>query len=239
MFPAGTFAAITTPFFLPWSVTYVGPHALASASSSRPGRRCGFVEPCAAATRYRKFYEVGDAQKKFKRLQDSLSEFRSIIKFFKPLGNVEDANDILAKKGALTWWDYARLTSLLSDTGYKLGDNVEYLSAYKILPYDPDQCERYSKTFQFFAYLLDVLIGLKDIADLLKRKFESEEKRQKALRKKYISFIGDFADFIRVTPGFCAMYKIGGIKKHDGFSGICGVVVGVVGCYKVWQKTGK
>ena len=51
--------------------------------------------------------------------------------FFKPLSNVEDAADILAKQ-SLSLFDYAALISLASDTGYKLGDNVEYLSKYKV-----------------------------------------------------------------------------------------------------------
>ena len=41
---------------------------------------------------------------------------------------------------------------------------------------------------------------------------------------------------MRVVPGFCGMYAIGGLKKHDGFSGLCGVVVGLVGSYKVVVK---
>jgi hypothetical protein len=41
---------------------------------------------------------------------------------------------------------------------------------------------------------------------------------------------------MRVVPGFCGMYAIGPLRKHDGFSGIMGIIVGVVGSYKVLQK---
>ena len=44
-----------------------------------------------------------------------------------------------------------KLASLLADVGYKLGDNKEYLSHYKVLKFDYT-CEAWSKTFQFFAY---------------------------------------------------------------------------------------
>ena len=37
--------------------------------------------------------------------------------------------------------------------------------------------------------------------------------------------------------GFCAMYKVGGLQKHDGFSGMMGMIVGIVGSYKVYQKS--
>ena len=40
-------------------------------------------------------------------------------------------------------------------------------------------------------------------------------------------------DLLRVTPGFLAMYKVGRWKKHDGFSGVMGIIVGLTGCYKV------
>ena len=51
----------------------------------------------------------------------------------KPLSNVEDAQDILATPPAKrSVWDYLKLLALLSDTGYKLGDNVEFLSTYVI-----------------------------------------------------------------------------------------------------------
>ena len=43
-------------------------------------------------------------------------------------------------------------------------------------------------------------------------------------------------DFLRVAPGFMSMYKIGGVKKHDGFSGVLGCVVGLIGTCKVLKK---
>ena len=34
-----------------------------------------------------------------------------------------------------------------------------------------------------------------------------------------MGYLGDFADFLRVAPGFMAMYGLLGVrKKHDGFS---------------------
>ena len=38
---------------------------------------------------------------------------------------------------------------------------------------------------------------------------------------------------MRVTPGFLAMNNVRGWKKHDGFSGVMGVIVGLCGCYKI------
>ena len=61
--------------------------------------------------------------------------------------------------------------------------------------------------------------------------------KQKAWNKAVFEFTATAADFARVVPGICAMYNIAGVKKHDGFAGWCGVIVGVVGVYKVWGKT--
>ena len=54
--------------------------------------------------------------------------------------------------------------------------------------------------------------------------------------KLVLNLIQDVADWCRVFPGYCAMYGHFGLKKHDGFSGVMGVIVGVIGSYKVWQK---
>lgn len=204
--------------------------------------------------RYRKYYASGSASQYFKRIQDSLSEFRSLIKFGKPVKNVLEIHEIVTQDmkktspapiaarttgfAGLPSIRSLKLVSLLADIGYKLGDNVEYLSHYKVLKFDEARCESWSKTFQFFAYLADVLVGMKQLFDFEKKRkqFDDNKTFKDNLRAKQISYLGDVADFLRVTPGFLAMYGLFGVRKHDGFSGVMGLIVGATGIWKVWHK---
>lgn len=209
--------------------------------------------------RYRKYYAVAGSASfvKFKRLQGSLSEFRSLLKFGKPVKSAIEVHTIMTQDrfgddkggrrggdiGGLQPLDCLRLASLISDIGYKVGDNIEYLSHYKLLRYDEKRCESWSKTFQFFAYLADVVVGWMELRALEKRRKQYADKdggnvafeqKRHAMR---VGYLGDCADFLRVTPGFLAMYGLLGFKKkHDGFSGMMGLIVGATGVWKVWNK---
>lgn len=173
--------------------------------------------------------------KEWKKVQSSLSEFRSIIKFGKWLKSYQEGQEILAQD-RLTLVDLIDLGAKLGDIGYKIGDNLEYLSKYKFLPFEPEKLERISKTFQFCAYLSDVIVGLYALSNLKQKKGESEKQFARRQAMATVGFIGDFADFCRIAPGFFAMYKIAGVKDHKGWAGACGVLVGVLGSYKVWSK---
>mmetsp|Transcript_6109 Transcript_6109/g.11565 ORF Transcript_6109/g.11565 Transcript_6109/m.11565 type:complete len:214 (+) Transcript_6109:29-670(+) len=173
--------------------------------------------------------------KDWKKVQSSLSEFRSIIKFGKWLKSYQEGQEIL-EQDKLGLVDLVDLAAKVGDIGYKIGDNLEYLSTYKFLPFEPEKLERISKTFQFFAYLGDVIVGLHNLSNLRPKKGESEEAFARRRAMAVIGFMGDFADFCRVTPGFLAMHNVGGVKDHKGWAGACGILVGVIGSYKVWKK---
>jgi hypothetical protein len=180
------------------------------------------------------YQDTPDLKEKYKGLQDSLSEFRSIIKFFKWLGSFQDCSAILSQC-SITSIDYVSLFANACDAGYKLGDNIEYLCTYRVLgsPSDAITYEFYSKTFQFFAYSADLVVDLFGYFKVKNAAKDDPEKQQKAR----LDLIASLADWLRVTPGFCAMYKVGGLQKHDGFSGMMGMIVGIVGSYKVYQKS--
>ena len=58
-----------------------------------------------------------------------------------------------------------------------------------------------------------------------------------ALARTLLWSLADLADWMRVTPGFCGMHgNAFGLRKHDGFSGVMGVLVGLLGCFKVYLK---
>lgn len=201
-----------------------------------------------------------------KKMQDSLSEFRSWIKFFKWLGLYRDFRDTLEENRAATGGvgvaAAAELIAIGADGGYKLGDNVELLSTMRFLPFDPERCERASKTCQFVAYTLDLVLGLRklqklrarasclrraaaDAADAGKGADAGDAKRLQIVAadaegKAQLALLwslADLADWMRVTPGFCGMHgNAFGLRKHDGFSGVMGVLVGLLGCFKVYLK---
>ena len=55
------------------------------------------------------------------------------------------------QRRGITPYEWLKMVALLSDVGYKMGDNVEYLSKYRVLPYDEKRAEFYTKTFQWFT----------------------------------------------------------------------------------------
>ena len=189
--------------------------------------------------RYKKYYSVGETSTQWKAVQSSLSEFRSLIKFGKPFKNIVEANALVTANSirTFTFIGYLKLFSLISDIGYKIGDNIEYLSHYKFLTFNETRCEAWSKTFQWYAYFCDVVTGWFDIVKLQRKNFQTPEKYQEKRRRMLLYWSGDVADFFRVTPGFLKMYGL--MNKHDGFSGVMGVWVGIMGCYKVWNKITK
>ena len=61
-----------------------------------------------------------DLKSKYGGLQDSFSEFRSIIKFFKWLGSYRDCKEILAQK-EISSMDCVSFVATVADAGYKFG----------------------------------------------------------------------------------------------------------------------
>ena len=86
--------------------------------------------------------------------------------------------------------------------------------------------------FQFYAYFIDAIVGWYEICQLRIDQFKNEEEYREKRKQMILYWSGDLLDFFRVTPKFL-------FKKHDGFSGLCGLWVGLVGCIKVWNKVSK
>ena len=184
--------------------------------------------------RYKKYYSREKKTKlHWKNVQASLSEFRSILKFGKPFKNIVEVNETMSST-TLDFIGYLKIFSLFSDIGYKLGDNIEYLAHYQFLSYNEKKCEIWSKTFQWYAYFCDVITGLFDIMRLKREDFKTQKQYAMKRWRMMIYWTGDLSDFFRVTPSFLKMYGL--MAKHDGFSGIMGVWVGLTGCYKVWNN---
>jgi len=163
--------------------------------------------------RYKKYYSSSNDAKKWKALQNSLSEFRSLVKFGKPFKNIVECNELLTTSTSsgggpsLGFVECLKLFSLCSDIGYKIGDNIEYLSHYQLLSFNELKCESWSKTFQWYAYACDVITGLHDILSLRRDQFKTNEEYVDKRYYMLLYWSGDVADFFRVTPGK-EIYKI-------------------------------
>ena len=246
----------------------------------------------------------GSARKaRSKAMQESLSDFRGYCKFFKWLKLYKEFTEVLAEerakengKGALGSWAMAELVAIGGDIGYKLSDNVEFLCEMRFLSFAPERCERAAKTFQYVAYSLDLLVGLRKLLQLrallattrqqarrarqqlgqsglgggsgkgsvkeprcrpaavpspafgmvaagpavntgaVKRIEREVERCERQARLALLWSIADLADWLRCTPKFCEIYGLFGLKKHDGWSGALGVLVGIIGTFKVYRK---
>ena len=84
-----------------------------------------------------------------------LSEYRSVIKFFKWLKNIRDIRD-------LTWddkiGDSVELASNIGDIFYRGFDNLQWLGLTKVVPYDPVKANDLSDFFQFWGYLAQFIL---------------------------------------------------------------------------------
>lgn len=84
-----------------------------------------------------------------------LSEYRSVIKFFKWLKNIRDIRD-------LTWddkiGDSVELAANFGDIFYRGFDNLQWLGLTKVVPYDPVKANDMSDFFQFWGYLAQFIL---------------------------------------------------------------------------------
>jgi len=115
-----------------------------------------------------------------------------------------------------------------------LYDNLEFLSKYKILSYNPEQLERTSKAAQFWCYLTACIIDIIEWRKAVKELREAE--RDKKLASLRLTVVKDFADLLRVAPPYLRRY-FSFMPTHDGLSAIMGTIAGAVGAYQVWLKT--
>ena len=84
-----------------------------------------------------------------------LSEYRSVIKFFKWLKNIRDIRD-------LTWddkiGDSVELAANAGDIFYRGFDNLQWLGLTNVVRYDPEKAEDMSDFFQFWGYLAQFIL---------------------------------------------------------------------------------
>eukprot|EP00929_Paragymnodinium_shiwhaense_P068601 TRINITY_DN34532_c0_g1_i1.p1 TRINITY_DN34532_c0_g1~~TRINITY_DN34532_c0_g1_i1.p1 ORF type:complete len:245 (-),score=62.06 TRINITY_DN34532_c0_g1_i1:390-1124(-) len=191
--------------------------------------------------------------KLLKKISESLSEYRSVNKFFKWLKNVRDARDLVCEEGLRGLGDAFELSTHFADIGYRIFDNGEYLSGY-IMGSGSVQAARYellSKRCQFYAYVGSFILSSNDMLRMLRRKRQQQLQGQKSKAaplsseqlakqsakevKLWLEWIKDFADLLRVAPPILEGV-MPGVKSNKGFAAIMGVISGASGTIQVWRK---
>lgn len=160
-----------------------------------------------------------------------LSEFRSLLKFFKWFNNVRDLR-ILINRGSFSGEEIVEGIVNVGDLGYRIGDNIEWLAKLGWLSADPNEAERISKLFQFWAYLFSVVADVMALSKLNSKKFDDNASYEAKKNAIIVDLIKDTADFMRVAPnvGFVPL------PKHDGIQAALGTIAGAIGAYQVWLK---
>eukprot|EP01065_Artemidia_motanka_P046807 TRINITY_DN717_c1_g3_i1.p2 TRINITY_DN717_c1_g3~~TRINITY_DN717_c1_g3_i1.p2 ORF type:complete len:241 (+),score=89.32 TRINITY_DN717_c1_g3_i1:73-795(+) len=182
---------------------------------------------------------------KYRKIASSLSAYRSLNKFFKWLKIYKDIRDTVSGgPNDMSAGDYVSVASDLCDVGYKVMDNVEWLSKHKVVTYNAADAEKYSKEFQFWCYTGAIIVSF--LAFLNAGRPGAKEKELKgqdfvkAMKKKQmkatLDLVKDTADFLRVAANRGIIPKLPK-PLEPAFAGLMGTVSGGVGAYQVWVKT--
>jgi hypothetical protein len=171
-----------------------------------------------------------EVAKKWKALATVLSEYRSLLKFGKPFKAIKD---IIAVGSPGDLGDTLEIATGCCDIVYKVWDNFEFLSKYKVVGYDQDRMESISKTGQFWTYLTQFLIDLVEWRKIREKTKDAEG--EKKMQKLRLDLVKDTSDLLRVLPPY--LRRFSSFPTHDGFSAIMGTIAGASGAYGVWLKT--
>lgn len=171
-----------------------------------------------------------DISKKIKAIASVLSEYRSILKFGKPLKAIKDIREI-GSPGDLG--DSLEVATNCCDIVYKLADNLEFLSKYKVVGYDAERLESISKVGQFWTYLTQFILDILEWRKLRAKVKDGE--REKKMQKLRLDLVKDTTDLLRVLPPY--LRRFSSFPTHDGFASLMGTIAGFSGAYAVWLKT--
>lgn len=172
-----------------------------------------------------------EVAKKMKALATVLSEYRSLLKFGKPFKAIKDIRAI-GTPGDIG--DALEIATSFCDIVYKGWDNFEFLSKYKVVPFNTERMELISKAGQFWTYLTQFILDLMEWRKI-QAKAKDENEREKKMKKLRLDLVKDTTDLLRVLPPY--LRRFSSFPTHDGFSAFMGIIAGASGAYGVWLKT--
>ena len=176
-----------------------------------------------------------ESGKKWKSIGKSIGDGRSLMRMGKFVGNVQKLQGFAAK-GSLSSYQAVEVLRVIGDFGYVLGDNLQYLAKFGVLPMDAAKTAANSKVFQFWGFVCAVLLDLWQLALLPSKRLEAKDfaKKRHAL---VLSAIKNFADMLNClnAVGYAKSFY----KPSSTFLGACGVTSGAIATYTNWGKLSK
>jgi len=167
-------------------------------------------------------------------LGKSIGEGRSIMRLIKWVGNIQKLNGLLPKLAAPNTKNIVETIRVIGDFGYIFGDNVQYLSKYKVLSFNAADVARKSKVFQFWGYIAAVLLDI----------FALQAARAKAASDKATADKEIKAGVINVTKNLCdtlvVLATVGYLssvyKPSAKTTGALTLASGAIATYQNWNK---
>lgn len=176
-----------------------------------------------------------ESAKKFTSLGKSIGEGRSIMRMAKWVNNINKFQTLLPKLIAnpANTKNTIEVFRVLGDFGYVLGDNLSYLSKYKVLSLNAAEVTKKAKVWQFWGYFCAVILDILAVNATLAKQSSDAATAKKEIRANILSLIKDLADFLVVlaTVGYVKAFK-----PSATVQGLLTLLSGSIATYQNWTK---
>jgi hypothetical protein len=183
------------------------------------------------------YQSAGDKElaKKYAGLAKSIGEGRSIMRMTKWVGNVNKLQGFVPKLGGLNAKMAIEILRVLGDFGYILGDNLAYLSKYKVLSLDATEVGKKSKIFQFWGYICAVILDILALMKNEKLKESDAATYAKERQAGLLNITKNLADTLATMAAVGYLSTVWG--PSAGMTGALGATSGAIATYQNWTKT--
>jgi len=173
--------------------------------------------------------------KKYESLAKSIGEGRSIMRAAKWIGNVNKLQALVPKATSLTAKQIVDALRTLGDFGYILGDNLAYLSKYKVISADQKTLAKNSKLFQFWGYFCAVILDLWGLTLNENKKRDSDNATyQKERKAGTLNLVKNTADLLATMSVVGYLSSVW--QPSAGTAGTLSAVSGAIATYQNWSK---
>lgn len=179
-------------------------------------------------------YADKEKAKTYSSLGKSIGEGRSIMRLVKWVGNVQKLQTLLPKVASLKPKTLVEVVRVAGDFGYIFGDNVQYLSKYKVLSFDAVAVARKSKIFQFWGYAAAVLLDILALQEARAKSKSDEATATKETIAGTLNISKNVCDLLVVmaTVGYLSSLW----KPTATTQGLLTLTSGAIATYQNWGK---
>lgn len=177
-----------------------------------------------------------ESAKIYGSLGKSIGEGRSIMRLGKWVGNVSKLQSLVPKlaSGGLNVKTLVEVLRVLGDFGYIFGDNIAYLSKYKVLGRDAASVTKSAKLFQFWGYVCAVVLDAFALRVARAKASSDAATSQKEVKANAINLTKNACDLLVVmaTVGYLSSLW----KPSATTQGVLTVTSGAIATYQNWSK---